>query len=69
MCLIGGLGVNDFLGEVTTLTRVRNGKPSLKTTVPISYVRQFGLKEGDEVQWSFEAKGDTLKINIRFNRK
>jgi hypothetical protein len=45
----------DDMGEITSVTINAPGKSSLKTTIPISMVRQFGLKQGDQLEWSIIA--------------
>lgn len=42
-------------GHITTLTKANKASESLRTTVPASVVKQFDLKEGDELRWKFEA--------------
>ena len=41
-------------GETTTLTKNTKQFNSLKATVPMFIVRQWGLKPGDKLEWSFE---------------
>ena len=41
------------------------GKESLRTTVPMSVVRQFDLKAGDELDWAFVAKDGKMVIMIQ----
>lgn len=41
-------------GHITTLTKANKASESLRTTVPASIVKQFDLKEGDELRWKFE---------------
>ena len=53
-------------GMMTTLTRANNTSTSLRTTVPMSIIKQFDLKEGDQLDWSFEARGASeLVIVVR----
>ena len=42
-------------GEKTKLTKAHNKSKSLRTTVPMSIVSQFGLKEGSMLVWKFES--------------
>jgi hypothetical protein len=53
------------VGETTTLAIAATKKSSLRTTVPMSIVRQFDLKAGDKLDWSFEVKGGELALIIR----
>jgi hypothetical protein len=41
-------------GETTTLTKNTKQFNSLKATVPMFIVKQWGLKPGDKLEWSFE---------------
>jgi bifunctional DNA-binding transcriptional regulator/antitoxin component of YhaV-PrlF toxin-antitoxin module len=52
-------------GEVTKLTRANNKSKSLRTTVPMSIVRRFDLREGDKLLWRFEAINNKLVIVIQ----
>ena len=47
-------------GQITSLTRANKNSESLRTTVPSSVIKQFDLKEGDQLRWRFETykKGD-----------
>jgi len=40
------------MGEKSSVTINTPGKASLKTTIPISMVRQFGINQGDLLDWS-----------------
>jgi antitoxin component of MazEF toxin-antitoxin module len=51
-------------GEVTTLTKASNRGDSLRTTIPMSIVRQFDLKEGDKIQWEFRSNGKKIEIIV-----
>lgn len=52
------------MGEETVLTlAIANGK-SLRTTVPISLVRQFKLRRGDRLDWQIKAKDNELLIVV-----
>lgn len=42
--------------DKTTLTKAASNSPSLRTTVPSSVVKQFGLKDGDLLEWVMEAE-------------
>ena len=53
------------MGEITTLTRATTGKESLRTTVPMSIVKQFGLTEDDKLDWLIKAEGGELIIQIK----
>jgi bifunctional DNA-binding transcriptional regulator/antitoxin component of YhaV-PrlF toxin-antitoxin module len=52
-------------GETTTLTPAKTNSTSLRTTVPMSIVRQFNLKPKDKLNWKFEAKDGNMIIVVR----
>jgi antitoxin component of MazEF toxin-antitoxin module len=41
-------------GQTTSLTKANKNSESLRTTVPSSVIKQFDLKEGDQLRWQFE---------------
>ena len=49
--------------EKTNLV-LANKSDSLRTTIPVSIVRQFGLSSGDQIEWDIEAHDSSLKILI-----
>jgi len=52
-----------ILGEITTLTPATSKKESLRTTVPMSIVKQFDLEKGDKLDWMLKAEnGDIIII-------
>ncbi len=52
------------MGEVTTLSVATSGKESLRTTVPMSILRQFKLGVGDKLDWGLEARNNELIIIV-----
>jgi len=52
------------MGEITTLTIAATKKASLRTTVPMSIVKQFDLHAGDKLDWSFEVNDGKLALII-----
>jgi len=52
-------------GENTVLSGATTNSKSLRATVPIGIVRQFGLKEGDEINWQIKAEGGELVIHAK----
>jgi antitoxin component of MazEF toxin-antitoxin module len=56
--------MEDF-GEITKLTLAKTKSESLRTTIPMSIVRQFNLKAGDRIGWKFEVKNGELVIVVR----
>ncbi len=57
------------MGETTALTPAAPKKASLRTTVPMSVVKQFNLKSGDLLDWSFEVKNGEIAVVVRPLRK
>lgn len=52
------------MGETSTLTVATTGKESLRTTVPMSVVKQFKLKAGDKLDWSFDVKDGKMILIV-----
>jgi antitoxin component of MazEF toxin-antitoxin module len=46
------------MGDVTSLTKAATNTTSLRTTVPASIVKQFDLKESDQLEWVLVAKAE-----------
>ncbi len=53
------------MGEITYLTKATSKGESLRTTVPMSLVKQFGLTEDDKLDWILKAEGGELIIHIK----
>lgn len=53
------------MGEITSLTLAASNKTSLRTTVPMSIVKQFGLDVSDKLDWSFDVSAGELIIVVR----
>lgn len=53
------------MGEITYLNKATNKGESLRTTVPMSIVKQFGLTEDDKLDWTLKAEGGELIIQIK----
>ncbi|RLI74017.1 AbrB family transcriptional regulator [Archaeoglobales archaeon] len=51
-------------GQITTLTKANKSSQSLRTTVPMGIIKQFGLKEGDRLKWRLDVKDNKLVIVI-----
>jgi hypothetical protein len=52
------------LVEKTRLSLNSSKRHSLRTTVPISVVRQWDLKVGDELAWSWEVRKGEMTLVI-----
>ena len=53
------------MGEITYLNKAASKGESLRTTVPMSIVKQFGLTEDDKLDWMIKAEDNELIIHIR----
>ena len=53
------------MGELTTLALNAPKKASLRTTIPMFIVKQWGLKVGDKLDWSLEARKNEMVIVVR----
>jgi hypothetical protein len=45
------------MGKSATLALNAPNKASLRTTIPMFIVKQWGLKSGDKLDWSLESRG------------
>jgi hypothetical protein len=53
------------MGEITYLNKATTKGESLRTTVPMSIVKQFGLTEDDKLDWALKAEGGELLIVLK----
>ncbi len=51
-------------GEKTVLVKAQSKSTSLRTTVPMSVVKQLGLKEGSHLVWKMEARRSRLVVCV-----
>lgn len=49
-------------GETTVLSGATSTSKSLRATVPIGIVRQFGLQEGDAINWQLTVQNGEMVI-------
>lgn len=54
-----------LLGETTVLALAASKRSSLRTTVPMSVVKQFGLQAGDKLEWSFQARNSEIVMVVK----
>ena len=54
-----------YMGELTTLALNTPNKASLRTTIPMFIVKQWGLKARDKLNWSLEARKNEITIVVR----
>jgi hypothetical protein len=53
------------MGEITNLNKATSKNESLRTTVPRSIIKQFGLTEDDQLEWNLLAEGGQLIIHVK----
>ena len=53
------------MGEISTLALNAPGHSSLRTTVPMNIIRQWGLAAGDKLEWSWEARDNEMIVIVR----
>jgi bifunctional DNA-binding transcriptional regulator/antitoxin component of YhaV-PrlF toxin-antitoxin module len=53
------------MGEITYLNKASPKTESLRTTVPSSIIKQFGLTEYDKLEWILKAEGGDLVIIVK----
>ena len=53
------------MGEITTLALNSPNRASLRTTIPMFIVKQWGLHAGDKLDWSLEARKDEIVILVK----
>jgi antitoxin component of MazEF toxin-antitoxin module len=53
------------MGEITYLNKAASKGESLRTTVPMSIIKQFGLTEDDMLDWQIKAEGSELIIQVK----
>jgi bifunctional DNA-binding transcriptional regulator/antitoxin component of YhaV-PrlF toxin-antitoxin module len=52
------------LGEKTAVVKASSKFDSLRTTIPKSIVNQWGLKEGDILEWTWEVKNGEMVLMV-----
>jgi bifunctional DNA-binding transcriptional regulator/antitoxin component of YhaV-PrlF toxin-antitoxin module len=53
------------MGEITILTLATSKRASLRSTVPMGIVKQFGLKAGDKLDWHLDVKNNEIIIVVK----
>lgn len=53
------------MGEITFLNKSATKSESLRTTVPYSIVKQFGLTEYDKLEWALKVENGELIIQVK----
>jgi antitoxin component of MazEF toxin-antitoxin module len=54
-----------IVGEVTTIAKASSNYASLRTVIPMSIVKQWNLKEGDKLDWSWEVHNNEMFVAVR----
>ncbi|AFU58289.1 hypothetical protein Ngar_c13510 [Candidatus Nitrososphaera gargensis Ga9.2] len=57
------------VGEVTTLAKNSPKFASLRTTVPMSVVKQWKLKEGDKLEWEWKVVDGEMALVIKKSKE
>jgi antitoxin component of MazEF toxin-antitoxin module len=52
-------------GEITTVTINSSKRKSLRSTIPMSVVKNMGLKIGDKISWKYEIRNGEIVTTIR----
>jgi hypothetical protein len=52
------------MGETTTLALNTANKASLRTTIPMFIVKQWNLRQGDQLDWQMEAHPTTRELVV-----
>ena len=52
-------------GETTTVTVNSSKRKSLRSTIPMSVVKNMGLKVGDNLSWKYEIRNGEIVTTIR----
>jgi hypothetical protein len=53
------------VGEITTIGKASSNYTSLRTVVPMPIVRQWNLKDGDKLDWSWEVRNNDMVVVVR----
>lgn len=55
----------DDVGETTTLTPATTKSMSMRTTVPMSIIKQFNLQAGNKLGWKLKVDNGELVVIVR----
>jgi hypothetical protein len=53
------------MGEITNLNKATTKNESLRTTVPRSIIKQFGLTENNQLEWVLKVESGELIIQVK----
>lgn len=62
--IINIVQITYYMGEKSSVTINTPGKSSLKTTILISMVRQFRIRQGDQLDWSVTKMGENELVIV-----
>jgi hypothetical protein len=51
--------------EITNLNKATSRNESLRTTVPRSIIKHYGLTENDQLEWNLKAEGGEIIIHVK----
>jgi hypothetical protein len=51
-------------GEITTVTVNSSKRRSLRSTIPMSVVKNMGLKVGDNLSWKYEIRNGEIVTTV-----
>ena len=57
------------MGEITSLAKNSPNFASLRTTIPMNIVRQWDLKPGSKLDWSWEVVDGEMVVIVRRAQK
>jgi hypothetical protein len=52
------------MGEITVASRASSKFASLRTTIPMSIVRQWKLKDGDKLDWEWKVIDGQMSLVV-----
>jgi hypothetical protein len=52
-------------GEITTVTVNSSKRKSLRSTIPMSVVKNMGLRLGDSISWKYEIRDGEIVTIVR----
>jgi hypothetical protein len=53
------------MGEITTATKASSKFASLRTTIPMSVVKQWRLKEGNKLDWEWKVQNGEMTLIVK----
>jgi hypothetical protein len=53
------------MGEITNLNKATTKNESLRTTVPRSIIKHFGLTEEDKLEWNLKVENGEIIIHVK----